>query len=197
VVSSLVFSKSGRFLYCVSTSWPSSILQIDLWRQRISRTVYDPFNRDGQVTALSLTMYGKDVFVAGIDSSAVVLCRLPFREGAKLEKTTIAAGPNELSTRTHLDIIWPESVHDDVVVVARSKNLLKEAKGVARTAMWPIVMTFKERDIGQWTIMKERQDPRQSTAAEESALYDMENVKGEATSKLTSESSYSLSVPTA
>lgn len=167
MVASLHFSDCGTYLYGFSTSWPSSVLQIDARVGRITRTIYDPFNSDGRLTTVSLTTYGGDVFAVAVDISRVLICRLPFRLEARFELAVLALGPLDIGRRTQLEILWPQNVDEDVVVVAKDKNFLRRREEPGTSAMWPIVLAFKERDMGEWILMQERDPPVTAGEADE------------------------------
>jgi hypothetical protein len=78
-----------------------------------------------------------------------------------------------MALRTRLDVLWPDHIDEDVVVVARDDNFLRKYTERGTNASWPIVLAFKGRDIGQWNLMKEREPP--ANAAKEDGEENVED----------------------
>ena len=164
-VTSLQFSECGRYIFGVAMSWPGQIFQFDTWKGKTVRTIYDPFNSDGSFRAISLSLYEGNIFAIGVDNSAVMVARLPFRSNSRYEAAALTVAPSELALCKIFTLLWPSSTVGNITLVAHDTNFLRQNGNVSGTGQWPIVLSFKETDISEWYSLEERQP-----AAEDDSL---------------------------
>lgn len=165
------------YVFGYSSSWPSSVLQIDIrmGHEQIVHTIYNPFH--GHIPpAASLSLYDNQLYLTAASGVDIVAYRFDWKKmqkdrkslqsriskaksddekvndnsGNRYQVAQIAACPIELQRYQRLSLVWPSSQDGRLSIIAHGVTYLRKDGKFATTPLWPMVFEVPLKDIGPW-----------------------------------------------
>jgi len=109
---------------------------------------------------MTLTVHDNDIYGISTDGAAIKLARFPFGPASLYQMRTLGVGPFENYSCKKLRLIFPRIPGDPFLVIAQGTNYLRKDGNMGGNLDWPVVISVKEQDMGEWENMIEWEEPK-------------------------------------
>ena len=164
MVESLRFSPCGRYVFGCSTTWPSSVFQLDInardkngGRGKLIKEVFDPFLTQGMAST-TLSFYKDELYIAGNVGAEVTLLKDVFDEKAEYKMAFAACCPLEATRCDRLSLIWPTKAGEQMTAVCHSTNYLRKDGKFGNISQWPVAVSIPLNENSDWVEVSERDE---------------------------------------